>query len=184
MYSSIKRRWTTAAVVVLAVSSAIVAAGAARAGTVQLAAMYTVTDLVPGASFAAATGMNSAGVVVGTFSLPTDPPGVVRAFRYADGALTELGTLPGFEQSTFATAINNRGEIVGSAEGSYGYLLKGDRFTRLDSLPAVQAKGWRHLEPAGINDRGWIVGTGVNASGDLRGFLLMPVLKAIRRKGG
>jgi probable HAF family extracellular repeat protein len=63
---------------------------------------------------------------------------------------------------------------VGSGEGIRGFLIDGDAVTRLDTLPAVVAHGWRRLEPTGINDRGWIVGTGSNADGDLRAFLLVP----------
>jgi hypothetical protein len=42
---------------------------------------------------------------------------------------------------------------LGSAEGTYG---------------------WRHTEPSGINDRGWIVGAALNQDGDLRAFVLIP----------
>lgn len=73
-----------------------------------------------------------------------------------------------------AIAINNRGQVIGSGEGIYGYLLDNGAVTRLDTIPAVQAKGWRHLEPTGINDRGWIVGTAMTPTGDLRAFLLVP----------
>jgi len=50
----------------------------------------------------------------------------------------------------------------------------GAQVTALDTLPAVQAKGWHHLQPTGINDQGQIVGTALNAQGDFRAFLLVP----------
>jgi probable HAF family extracellular repeat protein len=73
-----------------------------------------------------------------------------------------------------AIAMNNRGQVVGSGEGIYGYIIDNGTVTRLDTIPAVSARGWRHLEPTGINDRGWIVGTAMTPGGDLRAFLLVP----------
>ena len=119
-----------------------------------------------GGAMANARGLNDRGEVVGISSNNFGQP---QPFLFD----TAMHALPGPSYSG-AVAINNAGQVVGSAEGTYGYLLDGDRYTRLDTLPAVVAKGWRHLEPAGINDRGWIVGTGTNASGDLRAFILVP----------
>jgi len=86
------------------------------------------------------------------------------------------GTMRALPAATFsaAIAVNNRGQVVGSGEGTYGYLVDNGSVTRLDAIPAVASRGWRHLEPTGINDRGWIVGTATTPTGDLRGFLLMP----------
>ena len=78
--------------------------------------------------------------------------------------------------------INNRGEIVGD---STGVSATGRARTRavlwidgqpLDLLTLVPAaSGWRRLVFAtGINDRGEIVGTGVNQQGIPRAFLLRP----------
>jgi len=77
-------------------------------------------------------------------------------------------------------AINNRGQVIGSAEGTHGYLIENGQYTRLDTLPAVVAKGWRRMEPTGINDRGWIVGTASTPSGDLRAFVLVPAAERAR----
>jgi probable HAF family extracellular repeat protein len=38
----------------------------------------------------------------------------------------------------------------------------------------VASRGWHHLEPTAINERGWIVGTAQDADGDSRAFLLVP----------
>src|SRR5690348_13525570 len=70
--------------------------------------------------------------------------------------------------------ISDRGLVVASGEGYYGYLVAGSDVTRLDKLPAVVAKGWHHMEPTGISDHGWIVGTGFDAEGNPRAFLLVP----------
>ena len=73
-----------------------------------------------------------------------------------------------------AIDINDRLQVVASAEGRHGYLAIDGVVTLLDSLPAVRARGWRNLEPTGINDQGWVVGTGVDADGNFRAFLLVP----------
>jgi probable HAF family extracellular repeat protein len=120
-----------------------------------------------GGGFSTARGINDSGVIVGmsgdAFAAPT-------SFIYRK----TMQALPGGPSYSSALAINNGGQVVGSGEGTYGYLVVDGQYTRLDTLPAVVAKGWRHLEPTGINDRGWIVGTGTNANGDLRAFLLIP----------
>lgn len=119
-----------------------------------------------GGGSSSAKGINDRGDVVG---MSTDAQSQPQPFIY-DGAMKAL---PGPSYSG-AVAINNRGQVVGSAEGTYGYLIDGGNYTRLDLLAPVKAKGWRHLEPTGINDRGWIVGTALNQNGDLRAFVLIP----------
>jgi probable HAF family extracellular repeat protein len=120
-----------------------------------------------GGSTSVARGINDRGEVVG---MATDPYGAPTPFIFRG---TMMQALPGPSYSS-AIAINNRGQVVGSGEGVFGYLIEGDEVTYLSRLPAVVAKGWRRLEPTGINDRGWIVGTASNAEGDLRAFLLIP----------
>lgn len=123
-----------------------------------------------GGARSSAKGINDAGQVVG---MSSDEQAQPHAFLF-DGAMRELPG-PGYSG---AIAINNQGQVVGSAEGTYGYLLDGNTYTRLDTIPAVAAKGWRRLEPTGINDRGWIVGTASTPSGDLRAFVLVPLPEA------
>ena len=133
-----------------------------------------------GGNASSARGLNDRGEIVGMSSDANAQP---HAFLY-DGAMRALPA-PGYSG---AVAINNGGQVVGSAEGSYGYLIEGDTCTRLDTLPAVAAKGWRKLEPKAINDRGWIAGTATTASGDFRAFLLVPAegrapVAALARQG-
>jgi probable HAF family extracellular repeat protein len=111
-----------------------------------------------------ANGINDRGEIVGMTSSHGPVP-----FIYS-GVMT---LLPGPSYSG-ALAINDRGQILGSGEGIHGYLLEGGTYTRLDSMPGVAQQGWRRLEPAAINSRGWIVGNGVGPLGDPRAFLLMP----------
>jgi len=113
-----------------------------------------------------AKGINDRGEIVG---MASDAHGVPTPFLY-DGAMRAL---PGPSESG-AIDINQRGIIVGSGEGVYGYVLARDTVTRLQSLPEAAAKGWHHFEPTGINDRGWIVGTAFDATGEPRAFLLVP----------
>ncbi len=132
----------------------------------------TIRDLgTLGGGRSDARGLNDRGDLVG---MSTDANGQPISFLF-DGAMSALPA-PGY---SYAVAINERGQVVGSAEGAYGYLLDGGAYTRIDTLPDVAAKGWRHLEPTGINAQGWIVGTGTNADGDLRAFLLVPATERV-----
>jgi probable HAF family extracellular repeat protein len=119
-----------------------------------------------GGASSIAKGIDDRGDIVG---MSGDAHGTPTPFVYE----SVMQALPAPTYSA-AIAINNRGQVIGSGEGIYGYLLDNGVVTRLDTIPAVQAKGWRHLEPTGINDRGWIVGTATTPGGDLRAFVLVP----------
>jgi probable HAF family extracellular repeat protein len=137
------------------------------AGHAFLYANGTMRDLgTLGGNNSAARGINERGVVVG---MAANAFGQPEAFLY-DGAMRAL---PG-EGFASAISLNERIQVVASAEGRHGYLIANGEVTWLDSLPAVQAKGWRKLEPTGINERGWIVGTAVTPDGDSRAFVLVP----------
>lgn len=123
-----------------------------------------------GGNNSGARDINDRGVIVGGAANATGQP---TAF-VQDGAMRAI---PG---GTFATAIaiNNRGQVVGSSEGRFGWVADDEGFTWLGDLPAVASRGWRRVEPSGINDHGWIVGTATNAEGNLRAILLVPSQKA------
>lgn len=72
--------------------------------------------------------------------------------------------------------INNRGQVVGVSQGKAKmYDVAANTVTDLGSLPEVSAAGWRALSMArAINDKGQIVGTGVNAAGEVHAYLLSP----------
>ncbi|MEC5388298.1 hypothetical protein VVD49_21375 [Uliginosibacterium sp. H3] len=74
--------------------------------------------------------------------------------------------------------INNKGQIVGIANGRavlYDSVAKTPPID-LGALPAVQAAGWKSLSIArAINDKGQIVGTGVNAQNEVHGFVLSDI---------
>jgi probable HAF family extracellular repeat protein len=111
-----------------------------------------------------ARGVNNKGVVVGDAQ---DSTGRFIAFMTDEsGVLRPFIDLPG---SQTAVAINERGAIVGSANGK-GFLYDDGEVTILDDPE------WWFLIPTAINDRGWIVGTGNRRGGSFTGeaFLLMP----------
>lgn len=130
-----------------------------------------VTDLglLPGATSAAAYGINDAGDVVGGAM-----NGPSHAFLYRAESLFDLGTLGG--TSGRAYNINNNGQIVGyasSVSGAYrAFLYEKERMLDLnDFLPADS--GWLLTSAFAINDSGQIVGTGL-LNGQTSAFLLNP----------
>ncbi len=92
-----------------------------------------------------ATAVNSNGIVVGWASY--DFTLTQRAFMW-DGSLRDLGPLVG--DFTAATAINDRGDIVGTKVRAWGFLLRNGIVTQLSS-PTYSITA-----PAGINEKGQI----------------------------
>lgn len=127
----------------------------------------TLRDLgTLGGTMSVANGINDHGEVVG---MASNEHNQLTAFVYSG----EMRALEGPALSG-AVAVNDRGLVVSSAEGWYGYIVSNGSVTRLDAIPEVAARGWHHLEPTGINDRGWIAGTGFDPAGEPRAFLLIP----------
>jgi probable HAF family extracellular repeat protein len=129
-------------------------------------------DLGTLGGFSSAKGLDDFGRVVG---MSTDANGTPYPFLWTNGSMQAL---PG-PSGSGAIDIDDLGLVIGSAEGTHGYFLASGAYTRLDTLPAVVAKGWRHLEPTGVNNRGWIVGTATDGAGNLRAFLLVPSRRAV-----
>jgi probable HAF family extracellular repeat protein len=130
-----------------------------------------VRDLGTLGGFSSAKGLDDFGRVVG---MSTDANGTPYPFLWANGTMQAMAGPSG----SGAIDIDDAGFVIGSAEGTHGYFLESGTYTRLDSLPAVAAKGWRHLEPTAVNNRGWIVGTATDSNGNLRAFLLVPSHRA------
>jgi len=83
---------------------------------------YTFTDLgTLGGTESVAYGLNDNREVVGWSTIPgcTTPNGFPcrRAYHWKDGVMTDLGLMAGDEES-FARAINNNGQIVGTSENN------------------------------------------------------------------
>ncbi len=120
--------------------------------------------------------INSSGQVVGysnlVFGTPNPPH---HAFLWTAGSSPlDLGTLGG---NSIAHDINDAGEVVGSYEVTPGVnrafiYTQSTGMTDLNSL--TTGSGWTLLEARGVNNKGQIVGFGVNPSGFVHGFLLTP----------
>jgi len=99
----------------------------------------------------------------------------------ADGAVTNLGVLPG-EFAAFATGINNRGQVVGNNfdsnfNWSRGFISQDGVMTDLNTLIPADSNLFI-ISASNINERGQISGmatvqTGPHA-GDIHAYLLTP----------
>ena len=93
------------------------------------------------------------------------------AVMFRDDQTIPLGTLPGFAFSS-AQAINDRGEIVGTAwtdpETARGFLYRAGSLIELGTLP-----GATEVRPLRINNLGHVIGYVEDARNQQRGFLYM-----------
>lgn len=106
----------------------------------------TVLPRLEGGDNAQAFGINDEGVVVGGSN--TAPGEAVEACRWENGEVTAL---PSLADGGIASAINNRGQIVGSSAG-HAVLWDGDEVTDLGTIAGPTSLG------RSINDAGQIVG--------------------------
>ena len=141
-------------------------------------------EIVPLGTLGGAAGfavdINSRGQVVGA---ARDGSGQLHAFRWQDGVMTDLGTLPGHVLSV-ARGINRRGQAVGNSEAvetpsiglcptnpapvqaQHRAVLWDDQgMTDLGTLGGVFGLA------KGINDRGQVVGSSSLANGEEHAFL-------------
>ena len=122
--------------------------------------------------------VNRSGTVVGDADTSVYDPGcdcyVSHAFKWRKGVLTDLGTLPGGNNS-FANAINSQGTVVGSSGNGL--------IDPVTGFPESVATLWKHGEiedlgtlgggfsiPVAINDRGQTAGGAANTVADPDGF--------------
>jgi probable HAF family extracellular repeat protein len=109
--------------------------------------------------------------------------GATHAFLF-DGSLKDLGTLPGYENASYARGINNSGQIVGesdSADQKRAFVYSKGHLVQLDTLAQnLNQAGFASLDVAyGINDKGWIVGYGTTSDNLTAAFVAVP-----ERSGG
>ncbi|GAB3416353.1 HAF repeat-containing protein [Massilia agilis] len=123
---------------------------------------YGVT--VIGTTEGSARGINSAGQVVGNFSISG---GTTHAFLYSGASFFDLGTLGG--ASSAAWGINDAGQIVGSADNGSGigrpFLYSGGSMNDLGTLGGQGGFAWA------INNAGQVVGGADTAGGSQHPFL-------------
>jgi len=126
-----------------------------------------------------AFGVNGAGLVAGYAETPTGHHTTVW------NGTTPIDLLPtSGSDFSIAVAINNFGQVVGSANVdiglNYGHAMLWNGTTAFDLNILVDPEdvetGWILSVATGINDRGWIVGDAYNTFTDeTRGFLLNPL---------
>ncbi|KQU80838.1 hypothetical protein ASE08_08530 [Rhizobacter sp. Root16D2] len=91
-------------------------------------------------------------------------------------SITDLGTLGGMWQHSYATGLNNSGQVVGygydfgqlyrgeSYTGSYQAFVTGANGTGLAAIPTLASGNWN--KATGISNNGWVVGTAATAPGN------------------
>jgi probable HAF family extracellular repeat protein len=115
--------------------------------------------------------INDEGDIAGKADLPGTPPQNHDAVLWQDGAIIDLGTLPG-DSCANAYYVNRRGQVVGTSEsrdlclvptGEHAFLRE-DEGPMVDLNSLIPPNSSLQLTFAvAINDRGEIVGFGVPA---------------------
>jgi probable HAF family extracellular repeat protein len=119
---------------------------------------------LPGSTRSIATAFNDSQQIVG-YAESLDSSGALigptRAFIYSNGAFTDLSVLPPLHlatQGSAATAINNRGDVVGvwrDANGTHGFLYSEGVITALGSLSDPGQDG---TTPIALNENRQVAG--------------------------
>ena len=138
---------------------------------------------LPGYNGSIAYDINDAGQAIGYSSNSTLKQS--HATLWSNGEVIDLGTLGG--NMSAAVAINNKGQVAGydtvTGNGglNHGFIWEDGEMADLNSL-IDEDSGWFLQEVSGINDRGQIVGKGINrATGQNHAFLLNPICGSSQR---
>jgi len=133
---------------------------------------------------AIAQGINNQGQIVGTVG---SADGTTQfAALWQNGAITNLGTLPG-DFAALATGINNQGQVVGSTldsgfNWSHGFIWQNGVMTDLNTLFPASSNLFATMANK-INERGQISGMATVLSGphagEIHAFLATPVNASI-----
>ena len=128
-------------------------------------ASYNISDLgtLGSGGYSVSRGVNVAGQVTGA----TGAGASSEVFFYANGSMTNLGTLGG--TSGIGNAINTSGQVAGysqNASGTYrAFLSSGSNLLDIGDLGGGSAVGYA------INDLGHVVGSAVTTNGENHPFL-------------
>src|SRR3984957_10262765 len=130
--------------------------------------------------------INKNGLVVGDSDTADGP---AHAFVFDHSQMKDLGTLPGFENASYARGINNAGDIVGesdSADQKRAFLYRDGQLVQLDKLAKnLSGAGFSSLDVAyAINDNGWIVGYGTTTDNLTSSFIAVPESHGTREQAG
>ncbi|HKF50660.1 MAG TPA: hypothetical protein VKB38_25070 [Terracidiphilus sp.] len=129
-------------------------------------------------------GINDHGQIVGFVLSPTSP--ALYGAYWQNGALTNLGTLPG-DYAALATGINNRGQVVGSTfdrnfNWSHAFIWQDGVMTDLNTLLPADSNLFATMANK-INARGQISGMATVLSGPdvgkIHAFLATPVNESV-----
>lgn len=126
---------------------------------------------LPGGTFSRACDINNIGVIAG-FSATSS--GTLHATLWRDGTVNDLGAFGG---KSWATAINDRGQIVGYAETSMGFrgvVWQNGQIVDINTFLAA-GSNVSIITCDDINNRGQIVGRGYR-NGSVHAYLLMPIV--------
>lgn len=115
------------------------------------------------------TGINDSNDVVGL-----DQAGHAFWWHFSTQTLQDLGTLPGYANSSEAYAINDHGEIVGTSTNiqgnSHAFVYLDGKMYDLNTL--VNDPSVTLTSAVGVNINGWIAANGITTSGQYNAYLL------------
>jgi probable HAF family extracellular repeat protein len=115
----------------------------------------TRLPLLPGAQYSFAEDINDAGWIVGASGTAS---GELHAVLWRDGTVIDLGLAPGGIDVATASAVNERGQIVGY--GSAPTTVVPFLWERGQMIALDQPAGSTGTLPLGLNNRGHAVGAG------------------------
>lgn len=118
-------------------------------------------DVALGGSRASAVGINRSGQIVGTADTTPERSSTHAFLREVDGEVVDLGAFPEGDGISYAAAINNRGVVVGSSNGS----ITAEAFIwdkRNGMRRLLENGGTLVTLVSDVNDRNEVVGEMVN----------------------